>query len=92
MKGSKIDIHYNYGPGASGTTTQRRPKSNLSTFVDMVGLRSKLIFNILFLSGTDSSSEGFPLATYSSGLRAGGLLPLQKHLEFIEQEYPYRPS
>ena len=37
-----IDIHYNYGPGLRGTTTQRRPKYNLRTLVALLGLQ----FNI----------------------------------------------
>ena len=34
-----IHIHYNYGPGVRGTTTQRRPKSHRRILVALVGLR-----------------------------------------------------
>ena len=32
-----IHIHYNYGPGVRGRTTQRRPNSNRRTLVALVG-------------------------------------------------------
>ena len=38
LKGSMIDIHYNYSPGVRDTTTQLRRKSNLRTLVALVGL------------------------------------------------------
>ena len=33
-----IHIHYNYGPGVRGTTTQRRPKSHRKILVALSGL------------------------------------------------------